>query len=76
MMYKRRLSALNLPHINVHILWAFFGGKFWKFSNLSVGFTIFSFKMKKIHQTFETTIFKKSHDSYPKNKFKLNYLQL
>lgn len=32
--------------------------------------------MKKIHQTFETTIFKKSHDSYPKNKFKLNYLQL
>lgn len=76
MMYKRRLSALNLPHINVHIPRAFFGGKFWKFSNLIVNFTVFYFKMKKIHQTFETAKFKKSHDSHPKNKLKLNYLQL
>jgi hypothetical protein len=70
-MYKRRLSALNFPHINVHIPRALFGGNFWKVSNLSVNFAIFPFKMKKFHQTFETTIFLKSHDSHPINKFKL-----
>ncbi len=43
MMYKRRLSACNLPHINVHIPRAFFGGKFWKISNLSVNFYYFFF---------------------------------
>jgi len=75
MMYKRRLSALNLPHINVHIPRAFFGGNFWKFSNLSVNFTIFSFKTKNFHQTFETTILKKKA-MIPILKINLNYLQL